>query len=211
MNWTIRMGERWVLIGPAGSGKTSIAEALAGTRRVARGSIQYSCTEDDTPSEREVILLSSESQMNTRASISPYFQARWNSYDEEDSCTVRYFMSAQGIYGLSEYHILSAGEVPSHFSGCRRQALEATGAAPLLNRKLMDLSNGELRKVLHEDVVRLGAKHIAIPDHRGPQDHIHLVYLTSAGSYEYARSFPNTCELCDHRGMFGFDSDSFNP
>jgi len=148
LNWTIRMGERWALIGPAGSGKTSIAEALAGTRRVVRGSIRYSFTEDDTPSEREVILLSSESQMNARASISPYYQARWNSYEEEDSRTVRYFMSAQGIYGLSEYHILSAEEVPSHFPVCRRDALEATGAAPLLNRKLMDLSNGELRKVL---------------------------------------------------------------
>ncbi len=148
MNWTIRLGERWALIGPAGSGKTSVAEVLAGTRRVARGRILYSFTEDETPSEREVILLSSESQMNARASNSPYYQARWNSFEEEDGRTVRNFISAQGIYGLSEYHVLSAGEVPSHFPACRRHALGATGVAPLLKRKIMDLSNGELRKVL---------------------------------------------------------------
>lgn len=148
LNWKIRAGESWALLGAAGCGKTSIAEVLAGTRKTFRGRIVYSFTDEDTPGDREVILLSTESQMDARAGINPYYQARWNSFEEEQSETVRHFLSARSVYGLTRYHVLTGDDVPSHFRASRKRALEVTGIASLLRSKLMDLSNGELRKVL---------------------------------------------------------------
>jgi len=102
IDWTIREGECWASVGPSGSGKTTIAEALAGQRHVTRGEIVYPFAADDVPSSGDIILISSESQMDACLDISPYYQARWNSAEEEQRCTVRHFLSAQGIYGASE-------------------------------------------------------------------------------------------------------------
>ncbi|HXG11205.1 MAG TPA: ATP-binding cassette domain-containing protein [Gemmataceae bacterium] len=39
LSWTIRQGETWAVVGPTGSGKTTLAEALQGQHRLAAGTV----------------------------------------------------------------------------------------------------------------------------------------------------------------------------
>ena len=41
LSWAVRAGEAWAVVGPTGSGKTTLAEALEGKHRVAAGSIRW--------------------------------------------------------------------------------------------------------------------------------------------------------------------------
>src|SRR5262245_31471879 len=41
LNWTIRDGETWAIVGPVGSGKTTLAEVLLGRHRIEAGSIGW--------------------------------------------------------------------------------------------------------------------------------------------------------------------------
>ena len=41
INWEIREGETWAITGPGGSGKTTLAEVLAGRIRLQEGIISY--------------------------------------------------------------------------------------------------------------------------------------------------------------------------
>src|SRR5262245_38116114 len=41
LTWSIQEGETWAIIGPVGSGKTSLAETLLGRLRVESGTIDW--------------------------------------------------------------------------------------------------------------------------------------------------------------------------
>src|SRR5215831_17679716 len=41
LTWTMREGETWAVVGPVGSGKTSLAEVLTGRHRVTAGRIAW--------------------------------------------------------------------------------------------------------------------------------------------------------------------------
>src|SRR3954470_23644528 len=40
-SWTVREGETWAVVGPIGSGKTTLAETLAGKHHVSSGEIRW--------------------------------------------------------------------------------------------------------------------------------------------------------------------------
>src|SRR5437867_547340 len=41
LSWTVREGETWAVIGPVGSGKTTLAEVLLGRHRLTAGAIHW--------------------------------------------------------------------------------------------------------------------------------------------------------------------------
>src|SRR6476619_1883720 len=45
LSWTVRDGENWAIVGPVGSGKTSLTEVLLGTLRVASGTAEWPLVE----------------------------------------------------------------------------------------------------------------------------------------------------------------------
>ena len=123
ISFEILSGQNTAIVGPMGSGKTSLAKALAG-RLFRTGDVWF---EARNPDKRAyVLLVEQQHQFKNRSNLSEfYLQQRFNSSDCEDAYTVE-----------EELAGLEVGDWVSVF--------ELSG---LLKRPLIQLSNGENKRL----------------------------------------------------------------
>jgi molybdate transport system ATP-binding protein len=129
LDWRVRRGEHWAVVGPSGSGKSALAEALLGEVLVAEGQVVYPLAGERAPEELPpgyVRRVSFSDQRELVASTSSYLQGRYESLEEEGSPLAGSLLPA------------ACGDV-----------LERLGLGEeLLRRRVPQLSNGEMRKLL---------------------------------------------------------------
>ena len=97
LSWTVRVGERWAVVGPNASGKTLLARVLRGEVPVARGEVEYGFAAprvrsglDSLGPESQIGYVSFETQQSWLASAESYHQARWESgFEESDRKSTR--------------------------------------------------------------------------------------------------------------------------
>jgi molybdate transport system ATP-binding protein len=126
LDWTIRRGEQWAVVGPSGGGKTVLAHTLLG-RHFASG--QISC-------ERLRITIV-EQQHRFRGlpgATDLYYQQRFNSGDAGGTITVAGELAASGME-------------PGMMEGRSEDWLDDLHVRPLLSKPLIQLSNGENKRV----------------------------------------------------------------
>lgn len=120
--WAIVPGENWVVVGPNGSGKTSLVKSLIGEVPVVAGRILRSWD----PAEASPV-----------AYVGFDRQRRWLRY-EERSAEARSFSGRAGD-GTTVEDLLGNG---------RPEAADRLNLEPLLRRGIRHLSTGEARRVL---------------------------------------------------------------
>lgn len=132
LNWSMHSGEHWALIGPNGSGKSRFVDVLTGKLAIRSGKRDYPLPEflgipvfDAIKSMafRDITALTTDYELSA-------YQQRWNSQETE---------SAPEVSSLLKYH---ADEAYTD------RILDVLEVRPLLNRKVVQLSSGELRKFL---------------------------------------------------------------
>jgi molybdate transport system ATP-binding protein len=137
LNWTIHEGETWAIIGPVGSGKTSLAEVLLGRLRVESGVIGWPFLEWLRDAGRAVswpsdvikrVSFREESWLFSYARH--YYQQRFNFIEARDDLTLDAF--------------LRSGTAPSNEA--LRAAVRRLGIGDLLSLSLIKLSNGQMRR-----------------------------------------------------------------
>ncbi len=123
ISFQILSGQKTAIVGPMGSGKTSLAKALAG-RLFRTGEAFFSSR---NPEKRAyVMLVEQQHQFKNRSNLSEfYLQQRFNSSDCEDAYTVE-----EELAGLALGDWVSVFELES-----------------LLKRPLIQLSNGENKRL----------------------------------------------------------------
>lgn len=87
ISFTIEAGQHLAVIGETGSGKTSLAKAIAG-KLFTKGSIEVNYTSHALLKPITVLLESSEALKNLSNVSDFYYQQRYNSCDAEDALTV---------------------------------------------------------------------------------------------------------------------------
>lgn len=132
LNWSLYPGEHWAFIGPNGSGKTLFIDALTGKLALKTGIRDYPLLESlDLPvSEavkamafRDITSLSGDYENSA-------YQQRWNAQEAESSPDIRDLLT---LHPDADYS---------------NRMLDLLSVRPLLDRKLIHLSSGELRKFL---------------------------------------------------------------
>lgn len=131
--WEINICENWVLFGESGSGKTSLAKAIAGLT-ASQGSIEV---DFDAQSKlpAEVLFVESWYQFKNLEGVANfYYQQRYTSLQVNDTLTVHAELVAYGK------------EKGLHFD-LVEPILEALGFATFASSQLIELSSGEHKKL----------------------------------------------------------------
>lgn len=127
---TIGEGESAAIIGPNGAGKSLLAAHIAGGVSLRSGKAEVRRADGTPVAPTRIATLSFRDIYRLGgAPADNYYQKRWQATENEQSPLVA--------------DALGRGAVERH-----RELLEAVGAAPLLGKRVIFLSSGELRKLM---------------------------------------------------------------
>ncbi len=151
-HWRVHDDEQWALIGPTGAGKSLLVKVLQGQFPVVQGKILYFF--DGAPHGRsylqrgEIALVSAEKQRELLQEYTGYHQARWQSSEGQDAPRAAELLTGASIEHTSPYEVTHLSVDETVYAARRKQAVEWLGIANLLERNVIHLSHGEMRKVL---------------------------------------------------------------
>lgn len=153
INWQINAGQHWVITGPMGAGKSTLAKCLKGSARVMSGRLTYPFLGSDAGYEarRRVIHLaafSDTSKLFHGPNAVHYYQQRYNAFDADGHLTVRQYLQTGGF---------------SEKDPEQQALLRQIGVDELLDLERIKLSSGQTRKMLIAKAL-LGQPRILILD-----------------------------------------------
>jgi len=135
IDWTIRPGDAWAVIGANGSGKTTLAEVLLGRHRISAGSIHGLPSPSairpgpGKQSVGSIRLVSFKEQSRCFSYAKHYYQERFNVSEPNHSLSVREYFG-------TEADSSRIAKVAQQF-----------GVEELLEQSFLSLSNGQVRRL----------------------------------------------------------------
>ena len=97
INWEVKPGETWVITGPVGAGKTTLAEAVMGKHRLQQGKISIYDPSDPENKRflprHKIAFLSFQPQSSKLNYNNFYLQQRYNNSESEDAITMQEFLA----------------------------------------------------------------------------------------------------------------------
>lgn len=127
LNWDIKEGEQWVIIGPNGSGKTLIADTMQQKFALKEGEVTFCDNNKVSSFIKSIAFKDIYSLTDCKNS---YYQQRWHSTEADNIPTVEELL--EKYTGTEEL----------------QKVLKIFKIEELLPKKLIFLSSGELRKFL---------------------------------------------------------------
>jgi molybdate transport system ATP-binding protein len=128
LNWSLKVGEHWAIVGPNGSGKTLFSNIISGKIPLKNGSITYNFIDENAVYE-QIKCVAFQNIYSMDDYKKKYYQQRWNSTEEESPC----------VGDL----LKKSGDTAT-----RWEFISLFGIEDLLDKRLILLSSGELRKLL---------------------------------------------------------------
>ncbi|MFC5284041.1 ATP-binding cassette domain-containing protein [Pedobacter alpinus] len=133
LNWTINLGENWVLGGISGSGKTALAKIIS-AKQSAISNVKINFKNPSNLPAQVLYVESWYQFKNIEGVANFYFQQRYTSLQAKDTLTV----SAELAHYAKE-HQLAIADVEN--------LVNALGFSALKNSQLIELSSGEHKKL----------------------------------------------------------------
>lgn len=146
LNFQVKSGEHWALVGRSGSGKSALLEAIAGKLSISKGEVEHPLLDPVVAAGREadplfnwhrlVAYVSARHHFRSLSNTSNfYYQQRYNSSDSEDAVKVEEYIERIGTNSR-----------PGYWTSQR--VVDALRLAPLMDKQLIKLSNGETKRLL---------------------------------------------------------------
>ncbi len=148
LGWAIHAGEQWAILGPNGAGKSLLARAIAGEEVPAQGEVRYGWAKSNLSEPPGVALVSPQTHRAVLARESSFYQSRWHSGVREGQFGVSQFLSQDQVEEINPFEVHPRRSPPRGFVRRRHEVLRLLQIEGLWERKLIHLSNGEMRKVL---------------------------------------------------------------
>ncbi|RAJ92515.1 molybdate transport system ATP-binding protein [Larkinella arboricola] len=145
LDWSLRAGENWAVLGATGSGKSSLLDALSGRIPVADGQYRHPVG----PLREAVEQVANDYQFDRKvASSAQFYQQRFNADAAEEAPTVWEVLQNQ----IKPTGTIDAQSVtlppPAYPEAWLAEVAEWVHITHLMNRRLTSLSNGETRRTL---------------------------------------------------------------
>jgi molybdate transport system ATP-binding protein len=138
VTWTLHRDEHWAIVGPNSTGKSTLAQVLDGSRRVTRGRVHHHVPAGG------VITVAFDRRPG---GAGLFHQARWHAGLELTSATVRDHLAPGALWQRNPYEVTAHDRTPPGFEALRARVTAILEIAPLLDRQLHHLSDGEGRRV----------------------------------------------------------------
>ncbi|MBM3981476.1 MAG: ATP-binding cassette domain-containing protein [Planctomycetes bacterium] len=135
-SWTVRAGEAWAVVGPTGSGKTTLAEALLGKHALGGGTLTWPLFDRLRAAGHAVEYTSQAVALVTFKEDSRLFSYAGRYYQQRFE-----FADSASDTPLSLDAFLNVGGADARAAVCAR-----FGLAPILHQPFMTLSNGQARR-----------------------------------------------------------------
>ena len=155
--WQIWSDQHWAVIGPNGSGKSTLIRAICGQVPIVKGQIAYHFLETLAPDTHSgttarprdhIAYVSFDAQREAVRAAGRFYQARWNQGVSERTASVSEYLSERHVRGLNPYQVIDEPSGSAPFTARRREVVALLGIRGLLSKRIVHLSNGEMRKVL---------------------------------------------------------------
>ena len=156
-HWSIRENQHWAIIGANGSGKSSLAKVVCGMLPAASGRIRYHFRNrkqpHHSPAEETTVwnkpaYVCFDMQRTVLKRQAPVYQARWQSSENIDTLTVSTYLSEAHVKQFNPYRKDNKPLVPEIFAAQRNLILSKLAIQSLMEKKIVQLSNGEMRKIM---------------------------------------------------------------
>lgn len=149
--WVIRQGEQWAVVGPAGSGKSLLAAAVAGQALVVKGEVSHPLVEKLTDARfpgARLGYFSPRTQHQLASRSSSFYQSRWHGSLDDGDTTVEQYLSWENLHDINPYEVHPGLAQPARYAAQCRGILKQLGLSDVWHRRVASLSHGELRKVV---------------------------------------------------------------
>ena len=166
-NWVLRRGEHWAIVGPTGSGKSLFASALCGQVPVVGGGIRYHFPDSEERGwfpEGSVVRVSSDDHRCLVEAQAGFHQGRWHSSEDRAGRKVEELLTRHSVEATNPYQVLPERDDPQVFERRRSEAIRAFGLEPLLGRRAVQLSSGEMRKLVLARAVARGPELLVLDE-----------------------------------------------
>jgi molybdate transport system ATP-binding protein len=150
-SWQVKKDENWAVIGENGSGKSSLIEAICGRLILTAGEIEYHFLKnmaEPTQPYHWIETVSFDSVGHVLKKQGGVYQSRWNSIMNDEAQRVAEFLSYSNIYQINPYEISRNLPDRQGFLQLEKEVIHLLDIGSLYNKKMIQLSNGELRKTL---------------------------------------------------------------
>ncbi len=138
LNFTVKKGENWAVIGESGSGKSALLHAIAGNLGISKGEIIYNLGQPNLPGNKKPIAFVEPRHhfKNLSNTTDFYYQQRFNSSDSEDALTVEQYLTQVPHYPGTNQH------------WTMERVVKILKLDTLLKKQLIKLSNGETKRLM---------------------------------------------------------------